>query len=291
MRLLHPSIDPRYNYAISQVFGASLVKRITDEEHEQGIRSLLQHSGLYSVDENWDFVEGLSRAYQYLKRYHRCEYVYKNEIVNQILLTFHKDNSATLLKEVASDSSIADIVIINGRTVAYEIKTELDNFDRLSGQLDSYESMYDCLYIVTHSGAIENISKRVKESVGLIVLSENGKLRTVRKAASTAHLFAPAKAVLTLRQAELVTAYEKWVGKMPKMGTALIYTFCHNWYLNLDREDAHVVFAEALKSRRPTAHQYELITSCDASLRMLFVGRELSKKYCTIAKEKLGIFA
>ncbi|HEX8426449.1 sce7726 family protein [Hymenobacter sp.] len=290
MQLNHPIVDPCYNYALSQVFGASLVKRLDDSVHEDSIRSLLHHCGLYPVNEQWNFVHGLSIAYQYLRENYRCEYVYKNEIANQILLRYHSDNSATLLREVASDRSIADIVIINGQTVAYEIKTELDNFDRLAGQLGSYQCLYDCLNIVTHRGAVDAIYQKVDETVGIIVLNDDAKIETLRPAVSTAHLFDPAKAVVTLRQAELVAAYEKWVGKMPKMGTALIYTFCHEWYLGLDIEEAHIVFAQALKSRRPNPHQFNLILDCDTSLRMLFFGRELSKRYCVTARERLGLF-
>jgi hypothetical protein len=290
---MHPkpsSIDPCYNYALSQVFGASLLKRLDDEAHEEGIRSLLENCGLYPATETWDFVRGLGMTYQHLRVNYRCEYVYKNEIANQLLLRYHSDNSATLLREVASDRSIADIVIINGKTVAYEIKTELDNFDRLLGQLDSYQALYECLYIVTHPGAVDTIRSKVDASIGIIVLNESAELVTIRDASSTAHLFDPAKAVLTLRQAELVAAHQKWVGKIPKMGTALIYTFCHEWYLKLDIEDARIVFAEALKSRRPADHQFNLIMNCDESLRMTFLGRELSKRYCTTARERLGIF-
>lgn len=286
-----PITDPCYNYALSQVFSPSLVKRIDDEAHEESIKTLLQHSGLYPADEQWDLVRGLGLAYQYLRGNYRCEYVYKNEIANQLLIRYHSDNSATLLREVASDRSIADIVIINGQTAAYEIKTELDNFDRLAGQIGSYQSLYDCLYIVTHHGAVDAICRKVDNTVGIIVLNENAQLDTIRPATPTAHLFDPTKAVITLRQSELVAAYEKWVGKMPVMGSGLVYTFCHEWYLSLEKEEAHIIFAESLKSRKPAPHQFNLILNCDSSLRMLFLGKELSKRYCSTARERLGIFA
>ena len=286
---VHPTIDPRYHYALSQVFGPTLVKRLDDDAHEESIRSLLYHCGLYSTCEQWDLVRGLSKTYEYLRVNYRCEYVYKNEIANQILLRFHHDNSATLLREVASDRSIADIVIINGQTVAYEIKTELDNFDRLSGQVESYQALYDCLYIVTHPGAAELICRKVPEAVGVLVLDDKAQLQRVREAQTTAHLFDPAKAVVTLRQSEMVAAYQKWVGKMPEMGTARIYTFCHDWYMGLEVEDARIVFAEALKSRRPAPYQFNLILDCDTSLKMLFFGRDLSRRYCVSARERLGL--
>lgn len=285
------TIDARYNFALSQVFGATLLKRLDDEAYEGQIRGLLLDSGLYPPTESWDFVRGLCMTYDYLRTNYRCEYVYKNEIANQLLLRYHNDNSATLLREVASDRSIADVVIVNGKTVAYEIKTELDNLDRLMGQIESYQCIYDCLNIVTHPAAVEVIQKRVSNSVGIIVMSTDGCLETVREPTETSGKFDASKAILTLRQSELVSAYEKYVSKMPKMGSALIYTFCQDWYLKLELEDARIVFAESLKSRKPSTHQFNLILDCDNSLKMLFFGRDISKRSCESIRERLGISA
>jgi hypothetical protein len=284
------SIDRRFNHALSQVFSPALLNKINDYHHEEKIRTLLYSCELYSKDEEWDLVKGLNVAYDYLKKNYRCEYVYKNEVANQILLKYHNDNSATLLKEVASDTSIADIVIINGKTVAYEIKTELDSFDRLEGQVESYKLLYDSVYIVTHPKAVEGLVTSVDQTVGIIVLQQDGKLKTVREASDVSSEFHPVKAGQTLRQSELVNAYEKYVGKLPKMGTALIHSFCYQWFIELELSDSHLIFAEALKSRKPTSYQLELVKKCSPSLKMLFLGRVLSKKYCSSAYERLGIF-
>lgn len=283
--------DTSYNYALSQLFSPSLLNKIHNESDLYNIRSLIQDCNLYHADDDWNLVKALEIAYDHLKEHYRCEYIYKNEIANQLLLKFHSDNSATLLKEVNSDSSIADIVIINGDTVAYEIKTELDSFERLPKQLSSYQSLYDFLYIVTHPGAEKTLINKINNDIGIMLLNNDGVLKTVRYANKNKDFFDPSKAVFTLRQSELVAAYEKHVSKMPLMGTALIYSFCHDWYVNLEREDARIVFAEALKSRRPLPYQFNLITECHPALKMLFLGREIPKKTCQLLVNKLCIFA
>ncbi|WP_316819462.1 sce7726 family protein [Pedobacter gandavensis] len=279
-----------YNYALSQIFSTSLSSKIHSCNDEQKIRSLMTDCDLYPANEEWDLIKGLEIAYNYLKKYYRCEYIYKNEIANQILLQFHNDNSATLLREVSSDASIADIVIINGNTTAYEIKTELDSFERLSNQMNSYKSIYDQLYIVTHPGALKNVNNRIHGDVGIIIFDHDGILKLERQAQVQKNEFNPRKAVLTLRQSELMSAYQQYVGKLPKMGTALIYNFCYQWYVGLDSVDAHIIFAQALKSRRPSAHQFELIKKCIPALKMIFLSKEYSKKYCLTTMDKLCIF-
>jgi len=286
----HKNTDRSINYAISQLFAPSLQRKINNSSEEKNIRKFLESCHLYSREEKWDFIKGLETAYNYLKYNYRCEYVYKNEIANQLLLKFHSDNSATLLKEVNSNSCIADIVIINGKTVAYEIKTELDSFNRLPNQINKYQTLYDLLYIVTYPKAAKMLLEKLDKKIGILVLDTDGIIKTEREASDNYKIFDSGQAVFTLRQSELVKAYENYVGKLPSMGTALIHTFCYDWYLKLDHKDAHSIFAESLKSRKPAPHQFDLIKQCPPSLRMLFLGQEISKKNCTLLVNKLCIF-
>ncbi|MCC8410001.1 sce7726 family protein [Mucilaginibacter sp. UR6-1] len=279
-----------YNYALAQLFSPSLLKKLQNFSDEKNIEFLIKDSGIYPNDDDWNLIKGLQLTYDYLKLNYRCEYIYMNEIANQLLLKYHNDNSATLLKEVSSNLSIADIIIINGSTVAYEIKTELDSLDRLPSQIDSYKTIYDKINIVTHQAAVKLLKKKLDNSIGIIVLDDNGTLIEIRKAVSNQELFDPIKAVFTLRQSELIKAYEKYVSKIPAMGTALIYGFCHNWFINLNPDDARRVFTEALKSRKPLPYQFELITECHPALKMLFLGREIPKKTCTLLYDKICIF-
>lgn len=284
------TVDPRFNFALSQVFSPSFLKKIDNTEHEAKIKHLLINSGLCSQDEDWNLLKGLELTYEYLRNSYRCEYVYMNEIANQLLLRYHSDNSATLLKEVNSDGSIADIVIINGKTVAYEIKTELDSFERLEDQVQSYKNLYDQIYVVTHANAVKRLKQTLDKRVGILLLQHNGNLQTIRESKSLYKSFTPSKAVFTLRQSELVMAYEKYVGKLPVMGTALIHQFCIDWYINLKKVEAHIIFAEALKSRKPSEHQFRLIKKCAPSLKAMFLGRTLTKKSCNTAMDRLSIF-
>ena len=75
--------------------------------------------------------ELISQIYNVLREGYRNEYYYKNTLLNKLLLGIHSVNTTTALTEIPIAKSKADFVLINGKAVVYEIKTELDNFDRL----------------------------------------------------------------------------------------------------------------------------------------------------------------
>lgn len=291
MTLTNSHIDPGFNLTISQIFSASLLTKLDDHQHEQKLRNIFIRCGLYSVHEEWCLSQALEMAYEYLKGNYRCEYVYKNEIARQLLLKNHSDKSATLLREVASDKAIADIVIVNGNTVAYEIKTELDNFDRLTHQLESYRILYDQVYVVTHAKAVEVLAQRLPDFVGIFVLGEQAELIRQRPAQCLADQFAPAKASVILRQTELVAAYETHVGKLPTMGSAAVFSYCRTWFESLSIPEARSVFYSALKTRYPPHYQHELLLDSIESIKMLLLGRNLTKRLCTTVRARLGSVA
>lgn len=277
----------RYHNALAQIFGPSLLKKITSQEYELQLKNLLKQSNLYDPLKPWSLLDGLSDTYNYLKKFYRCEYIYKNEIANQLLLKYHNDNSATMLKEVNSHSCIADVIIINGSTVAYEIKTELDNFERLPNQVASFSKIYDQLNVVTHYKAIPSLEALLPKNVGIMYLDDKGIIKSYKPAESNVELFDPTVSSLTLRQSELMIAHNKYEGPMPKMGTALIHRYCINWYQKLDLTISRKIFAESLKARRPSDHQFETMMQCPPSLRSLMLGVNFSKKNCNDIKEKI----
>lgn len=68
--------------------------------------------------------EVICEIYNKLKLEYRNEYFYKNTLLNKLLLGIHSINTTTALTELPIGNSKADFVMINGKAVVYEIKTE-----------------------------------------------------------------------------------------------------------------------------------------------------------------------
>lgn len=119
-----------------------------------------------------------------MRNNYRNEYFYKNTLLNKLLLGVHSVNTTTALTEISIAKSKADFVLINGKAVVYEIKTELDNLERLSSQIDDYYKAFDHVAVVTYEKNLQQLWKvldSIERPVGIYVLRKNGKLGTVRK--------------------------------------------------------------------------------------------------------------
>ena len=71
----------------------------------------------------------LDDLYQLLLAHYRCEYVYKNSVATSLFLNGHNPKDAYLTSEFRSAQSRADVVILNGTSTIYEIKTEYDSLE------------------------------------------------------------------------------------------------------------------------------------------------------------------
>ena len=63
----------------------------------------------------------------------------------------------------------ADIAVINGRFVGYEIKSDSDSLHRLEGQVESYSDVFDKASIVVGDRYINSIQSHIPKWWGVIV--------------------------------------------------------------------------------------------------------------------------
>ncbi|WP_150272514.1 sce7726 family protein [Paenibacillus tepidiphilus] len=116
-------------------------------------------------------------VYNIITKNYRNEYFYKNTLLNKLLLGRHSLKTTTALTEVLVHKSKADFVLINGKAVVYEIKTELDNLDRLESQLNDYYKGFDNVCVVTCESNYKRVFKILEQtSVGIYILTQRNTL-------------------------------------------------------------------------------------------------------------------
>jgi hypothetical protein len=83
-------------------------------------------------------------------------------------------NDAILINEmvVANWSRRTDLTVVNGKLHAFEIKSDLDNLQRLNGQVTTYISRFDKVTVVTTPRFINAIKQIIPDEVELWEISE-----------------------------------------------------------------------------------------------------------------------
>lgn len=122
----------------------------------------------------------ISEIYAHLNKLQRNEYFYMNTLLNKLLCGIHNVNTTSAFSQVRIGHSIADFVMINGEGRVYEIKSDLDNFDRLYDQLRDYYRAFSKVSVLVSIHELEKIHNvlssfgNMGDAVGVYVLSERG---------------------------------------------------------------------------------------------------------------------
>jgi hypothetical protein len=120
----------------------------------------------------------ISEIYAHLGKEHRNEYYYMNTLLNKLLVGIHSVNSTTALSQMRIGRHIADFVMINGEGRVYEIKSDLDNYDRLYDQLSDFYKAFSKVSVLADIHERDSVERLLAsfgdmgESVGIYVLSE-----------------------------------------------------------------------------------------------------------------------
>lgn len=87
------------------------------------------------------------------------------------LRKYHADNNTLVIDELGLNhgKSRADIAVVNGLLVGYEIKSDNDSLCRLEGQIKSYNAIFDKVNIIVGLRHFSNIHKYIPRWWGIII--------------------------------------------------------------------------------------------------------------------------
>ncbi len=194
--------------------------------------------------------ECISEIYHYLKTDYQNEYYYKNTLLNKLLLGIHNPRTTTALTEVPIGGSKADFILINGQAVVYEIKTALDNLDRLDSQLKDYYKAFSKVVVVTPEEKYKEISQKLNHSpAGICLLTRKGTLSTRKEAVEYRDDLSNSIMFKILRKREYEHILLDLFGALPSVSQFEYYRACKSLFESLPTDAAYHLFLQALKLR------------------------------------------
>ncbi len=201
--------------------------------------------------------EIISEIYSYMSKNYRNEYFYQNTLLNKLLLGKHSINTTTALTQVPIGKSKADFILINGKAVVYEIKTELDSFDRLKSQISDYYKAFDHVCIVTCEDNYEKINKLLENTdVGICILTDHNTL-SFRKEPSSCGKYLDYNALFkVLHRKEFENIILKYFKQLPQTTPAFYYNECFKYFKEIPIIELYESILKQLKKRNKIVNEF-----------------------------------
>lgn len=239
-------MNVKTNYLLNRFFSratiSNLLKYNKDEIFERISKKETSH------------LETIQNVYQELSKTYRNEYFYKNTLLNKRLLGIHSVNTTTALTEIPVSRAKPDFILINGKAVVYEIKTELDNFDRLENQINEYYKAFNHVAVLTYEKNIEMAKRKIDEinkPIGLYILQKNVKIKTVIEPKEYNDDLDRDVIFSILRKREYESIIEKRFGSLPQVSQFDYYDVCRQLTEDIRLEQFYSDFLIELKKRNP----------------------------------------
>lgn len=261
---LYATSNTSFLKAISPVFSNSTFNKVVKEGEIDYIKGRANKYLLHNSDlDITTYHEFLDHLYTSMLKEYRNEFIYKNEIVNKILLGRHSLNTTTILNEFRIGKSIADLVMLNGTSVVYEIKTEYDSPERLLSQINEYRKSFLNVVVVTH----HSVEKKYKEfllknglkNIGLIVLTSRNTLRPEIEPIEDSSYLDITYMFKCLRKNEYCNLIKDYFGYVPNVSNTKLFRVCLELAKKMDKEEFHDRMYSLLKSR--TINEKKMVSS------------------------------
>lgn len=206
-------------------------------------------------DKNWlkekktTYLDYLRYVYSILANNYQNEYIFKNEFLNNWLIAEVGETNSKIFSEFRVGDSIADLVMFNGCSKIFEIKTELDSEARLSLQLNDYRKAFNEIYLIIPNSKI-NIYTKYDKSVGIITYDSNreNSFSFVRKAETNSNI--EVSSIMTiLHSKEYKSIVKIHYGFLPNMTSFSQYNICRELIYNIPQEELNQLFIAEIKKR------------------------------------------
>lgn len=230
-----------------------------------------------NLSDGGSYMDYLSHVYKTLIISYRCEYIYKNEIINQLLLKKYGTKDTIAFNEFKVGNSIVDFAMMNGESKAFEIKTKLDTPRRLKKQMFDYRKIFNRCYIVVDVSECEFYANHLDEATGIVALSyKRGSIRLDE--------YRPAKRIegidsdvlmKCLRVSEYENIVREYFGELPDVPTYNLFEACKDKISHIDSAILNCLFLREIKKRKsPTGY----LKDSPKILRQIFLSLNLTPK-------------
>ena len=197
-------------------------------------------------------IDILGEIYRLMSNSYRNEYFYKNTLLTKLLLHRHKLDTTIALTQIPIGSSKADFVLINGKATVYEIKSDLDNYNRLESQISDYFRAFNRVCVVGPEGEFDKLHGMLCSTpVGIYCLTSRNTFSMQKRKEPDAHNseLEHRSIFRVLHKNEFERIIEDYFGKIPETTQAQHYDACFDRFCSIPISDAYQRSLAVMKKR------------------------------------------
>lgn len=274
---------------ISRLFSRSVIHELSSDKVPTTLRRVIKQSGLLDLLTHACLLRRCyETAYQIIDKRYRNEYFYKNTLANRILLGRHSLKTASMITEFRVGETKADVVILNGTSNIYEIKTEFDNLVRLEKQISNYRRVFEHIYVVTCEGHQHKVLEVLGSDIGVLTIDHRHNLKTFRKSVSQLGNLDSSAIFDVLQKQDYLSIILQVFGEIPKVPNTQIYRECKRIFARIDPQVAHKYMVDALRHRSPRSTLTALLSEIPPALVAAVISYGHSKREAAVFSSALN---
>lgn len=208
------------------------------------LRSLASHRDLRGVT----LREVYSAAFKRLES-SPAEYIYKNALVQRNVLSKNGSKRSKVFFEFRAGQSKLDALVARESIHAFEIKTELDHFRRLSTQIADYTRRFAHVWVFASERHASRAEREVPLNVGIALMSKKRTFDVVRDASRSVMCLQSDKILECLRRAEYLEVLGEFGFEAKNVPNTKVFSAAMEYARRLDPELIHEATLAQLKGR------------------------------------------
>ena len=273
-------LDTSQAGAVARLFSSTVLRELARWGRSSLFRRLVTEASLTAAIPPEKPIRNLFEvAFHSLKRKdYRHEYVYKAAITHKILLGTHSLRTAAMLTEFRVGNCRADVVVLNGTSTAYEIKSERDRLDRLQSQVSSYLRVFANVNVIAGENHVADVRGTVPREVGILVLTSKNQISTDRKPIETVDRILPEEVFDSLRTDEARQILESQGIFLDAVPNTELREDLRRYFIHLDPGVLHSEMVGVLRKSRSLLPLHGLVQNLPPSLRAAVVSTRLRRR-------------
>ena len=265
--------------AISRLFSSSVIREMARNGSSPLFARLAGQSRLVDSHSGSQHVHNVfETAFSLLeKEGYRHEYIYKAALTHKILLGRHSLQTASMLSEFRAGECKADLVVLNGTSTVYEVKSERDSLSRLERQVAAYEKLFARVYVIAGEKHVPAVLASVPTDVGVLRLSSRYQISTLRDAADRPERTSPAAIFDSIRTLEAHAILKMHGISVPGLPNTELHSALRQLFIKLQPKQAHDGMVQVLRKTRNLLPLSALIAQLPPSLQTAALSVPLRK--------------